>query len=157
MSIIALFATANTVLIILIVMSRMLYGVSREHSMPKCLGNVGKSGTPYISVFIVMLFSIVALFIGELGTIARLTTLGILILFSVINLSLIFLRYREPKTKRPFKLPVNIGRFPVIALLGLLSCLWLIFYIAIDLGFNMLIFEAFIIIAGVALYKLFNQ
>lgn len=153
MSIIALFATANTVLIILIVISRMFCGVSREHSMPKCLGEIGKRGTPYVSVFIIMLFSIAALFIGGIGTIARLTTLSIFIMFMIVNLSLIVLRYKEPKANRPFRVPINIGRFPVITFLGFLSCSAMLFYFEPVLMF----FEIFIILAGIVLYKIFNR
>lgn len=128
MSIIALFATSNTVLIILIVLSRMFYGVSKEHAFPAVFSRIGKTGTPYVSVFLVMLISISALFIGSIGTVAMLTVLGVVTVFAFINSSLIVLRYRD-KRKRLFRTPVNIGKFPVLAFLGLISSLFMIYYI----------------------------
>ena len=121
--------------------------------MPKCLGEIGNRGTPYVSVFIIMLFSIAALFIGGIGTIARLTTLSIFIMFMIVNLSLIVLRYKQPKANRPFRVPINIGRFPVIAFLGFLSCSAMLFYFEPVLMF----FEVFIILTGIILYKIFNR
>jgi APA family basic amino acid/polyamine antiporter len=157
MSVIALFATANTVLIILIVMSRMLCGVAREHSMPECLGRIGNKGTPYISVFLIMALTVGSLFIGGIDTIAKLTTLSVFIVFVIVNLSLIVLRYKEPGMQRSFRVPVNIGRFPVIPFLGLVSCFGMIFYLCLDLGTDMLFFQIFVILTGVVLYKIFNR
>ncbi|MFH0832365.1 MAG: APC family permease [Candidatus Aenigmatarchaeota archaeon] len=132
MSIIALFATSNTVLIILIVMSRMLCGVSKEHAFPGICARIGKTGTPYVSILLVMLLSIASLLIGGIGTVAMLTVLGVVIVFAIMNLSLIVLRYKDNR-KRPFRSPVNIGKFPVLAFLGLLSSLAMIYYIMIYL------------------------
>ena len=128
MSLIALFATANTVLIILIVMSRMFYGISREHSLPKIFSRIGKRGTPYISIFLVMILAALALLIGKIETIAMITVFAMFIVYLFINLSLIALRYTNKK-KRLFRTPINIGRFPVLAFLGVVSCLSMLYFI----------------------------
>jgi APA family basic amino acid/polyamine antiporter len=128
MSLIALFATANTVLITLIVMSRMFYGVSREHCFPAIFSRIGKRGTPYVSVFLVMILAMTALFIGSIETVAMITVFGMLTVFIFINTSMIVLRYTN-KNKRPFRVPINIGRFPVLALLGIVSCLSMLYFI----------------------------
>jgi len=128
MSLIALFATANTVLIILIVMSRMFYGISREHSLPKIFSRIGKRGTPYISVFLVMILAALALLIGNIETVAMITVFAIFIVYLFVNLSLIALRYTNKK-KRLFRTPINIGRFPVLAFLGVVSCLSMLYFI----------------------------
>jgi len=128
MSLIALFATSNTVLIILIVMSRMFYGISREHSLPSIFSRIGKRGTPYISVSLVMILAMLALSIGNIETIAMITVFAIFIVYLFVNLSLIELRYTNKK-KRPFRAPINIGRFPVLAFLGVVSCLSMLYFI----------------------------
>ena len=43
----------------------------------------------------------------------------------IVNLSVIVLRYVEPNIERPFKIPLNIGRFPVLALFGLISSIYM--------------------------------
>jgi APA family basic amino acid/polyamine antiporter len=40
-----------------------------------------------------------------------------------VNLSLIWLRYRQPELERPFRSPVRIGWFPVLAGLGFATSL----------------------------------
>ncbi|MBI5061059.1 MAG: amino acid permease [Candidatus Aenigmarchaeota archaeon] len=153
MSILALFATSNTVLVLLVVTSRILYGMSCQHSLPKRLGRIGRRGTPYTAVFVVMLFSITALFIGRIGTVAMLTTLGTFIVYLFINLALMWLRYKKPRASRSFKVPFNIGKFPVIAFLGIVSSAAMLFYFEPML----LLYEAVLILIGIGVYKIFNK
>lgn len=131
MSLIALFATSNTVLIMLIVSSRILYGISRDNSlpMPKFLSKVGRNGTPYNAILITCIAAIAALFMGDIEVIAMITNLGTFAVYFFVNLSLITLRYTEPKLKRPFMAPINIGRFPLLAFFGAISCLAMIYFI----------------------------
>lgn len=39
----------------------------------------------------------------------------------MMNLSLIWLRYKEPNYERQFKSPLNIKKFPVLAALGIIT------------------------------------
>ena len=127
MSYIALFATANTVLITSIVGSRMIYGMAKDEALPRILSKVHyKTKTPWTGIIGLMIFSILFVFIGDLELVANITSLGVFITFALVNLSLIWLRYKKPGLTRPFKVPLNIGRFPVIPFLGLLSCLLMI-------------------------------
>jgi len=153
MSVIALFATANTALIIFIVASRMLYGLSFNHSLPGSLKKIGNRGTPYVSVFIVMFFGLSALLIGGIKTIALLTDVGIFLVYVFVNLSLIIVRWREKKARPTFKAPLNIGWFPLTALLGLLTSLFILFYFEPIL----LLYEGIVIIIGFAIYKVINH
>jgi len=153
MSIIALFATANTVMIIFMVIARMLYGIARQGAFPKVLAVINERGTPGHAVGIVMCLGILALFLGGIQTIALLTDAGIFISYLFVNSSLIYLRYSKPKLKRPFKSPINIGKFPVLALLGLLSSFFMLSFIE---NVDVLWMQAVIIIAGIALYKIMN-
>lgn len=119
---IALFATSNTVLMMLVAGSRIMFGLSREQALPSVLGRVhSKTKTPWISIVLVMLSScvIVILSQGNISVVANTAVFAIFVVYAVVNLSLIWLRYRQPQLKRPFKSPLSIGRFPVLAGLGL--------------------------------------
>lgn len=129
MALIALFATSNTVLVIMIVSSRILYGISCNHSLPQALSRISKRGTPYISIAIVMLLSMASLLIGGIEIIAIMTVFGIFIVYFFVNVSVIKLRYKSRK-KSPFRMPLNIGRFPVLAFLGAVFSLFMIYFIA---------------------------
>ncbi|MFH1126543.1 MAG: amino acid permease [archaeon] len=131
MSVIALFATSNTVLIMLIVSSRVLYGISADNSLPVFLSRVGRRGTPYNAIILAGVAAIAALFMGDIETVAMITNLGTFVVYFFVNMSLITLRYKKPKLERPFRTPLNIGRFPVIAFLGATSCVVMIYFILV--------------------------
>lgn len=129
LSTIALFATGNTVLIILIVASRILYGMSSGGSLPKIFSKVHKGrGTPLISIISVMMISAVFTMIGDLGFVATLTNLGIFIGYFFVNVSLIMVRIKQPRIRSGFRAPLNVGNFPVTAALGAGTCFIMFFY-----------------------------
>ena len=150
MSIIALFATSNTVLIMLVVGSRMIYGMAKEGAFPKVLSRVDpRKGTPRVAILATLLASVIFLFLGDLELVASLTSFGAFITFAFVNISLIYIRYRRADLKRPFRAPLNVGRFPVTGFLGLLTCLFLVSQ------FNVMVIlagSAFLLM-GVVLYK----
>lgn len=128
LTVIALFATAGTVLGILLVTSRMIYGMAKEKSLPKILSRLHKRAkTPYISIFLVGIVAIAFLFLRDIREVAEITSLGALSTFTAVNLALIWLRFTKPKLKRTFRAPLNIGKYPVIAFLGVFANLFMIF------------------------------
>jgi APA family basic amino acid/polyamine antiporter len=119
--IIALFATANTVLIILLAGSRIIYGMAAQHALPLLWSRIHyKTKTPWIAVLGIMITSIIFSFLGNIATVANISVFFIAITFAMVNLSVILLRYREPSIERPFKIPINIGRFPLLPLFGVI-------------------------------------
>lgn len=127
LSVIALFSTANTVLISLIAGSRELYGIGSGYRFLKIFSKVHpKTRTPHYAIFGVMIIAILFSFIKDIGFIAELTNFTLFVTFAIINLAVIVIRYNSPNEKRPFKIPLNIGKFPVLALLGIVSCIFFI-------------------------------
>ncbi|MBI2005546.1 MAG: amino acid permease [Candidatus Aenigmarchaeota archaeon] len=154
LSYVALFATANTVLVIMIVGARMMYGMSRGGSMPRILGVVHKvRRTPHIAIVVFMLFAMLFVFFGEIDVVANITSLGAFITFGLVNTSLIWLRFKYPKANRPFKMPVNIGNFPVLAFLGLVTS----GFMAFQFGINIVLYTGVAIAAGLILYHLIER
>lgn len=118
---IALFSTANTVLITLLVGARMIFSVAREGDLPEFLGRTHKDySAPHAASFVILFVSVVFLFFGNLEILAGLSSFSALVGFLVVNLTVIVLRYKGPLIARPFLIPFNIGRFPVLAGLGVL-------------------------------------
>jgi len=150
LSFIALAATTNTVLITLIVATRMIYGMAREKALPKFLSSIHKKRrTPWIAALLIMILSLIFIFFGNIGMVANLTSLGAFITFASVNLSLIWLRYKKPKIKRGFRTPLNIGNFPLLAFLGLVSCLFMV----LQFDLSLIIFGLVVIAAGGIAYK----
>jgi APA family basic amino acid/polyamine antiporter len=133
MSIVSLFATANTVLLSLIVSSRMMYGMGRDRSLPEALSKIHKKRrTPYVAVLVTMILAMAFVLFGHINIVASITDLGTFYVFIFVNASAIILRYRMPKVKRLFRTPLNIGRFPMIPFFGLLSSLILVSHLRIE-------------------------
>ncbi|MGK0271831.1 MAG: APA family basic amino acid/polyamine antiporter [Cocleimonas sp.] len=162
-AIIALFATANTVLITLIVCARMIYGMAKSNTLPSSLAKVHpKHQTPYVAITIVGLITIIFLFFKEVEVLAAISDVGIFTLFFMVNLSNIVLRYRSPELPRSWRTPLNIGRLPVISLLGVISCTLMLITIdhPVHLGeyqFPAQVVGLFIFIMAIPLYYIFNR
>jgi len=149
---IALFATANTVLLILLAGSRMMYGMARGNVLPKIVGKLHSvRQTPWVAIILLLLASIIFVTIGNIGTVANMTNVTILSTFFVINISAIVLRYKNIKLKRKFKTPINIGKFPVLSFLGAISC----FVLILQMEGSILLFGAGVVILGYILSYLF--
>lgn len=119
-AIIALFATANTVLFVMLTTSRIVYGMAELRSLPKSLAYVNRmTHTPITAILLIAVFSLLFVFVGKIETVANLTNFMVFSTFILVNGAAIMLRYTEKEEPR-FKMPLNIGRFPVMALLGLL-------------------------------------
>lgn len=136
---IALFSTTNTVLILQISTSRMLYGVSKAeyHSFPALFSRVHPDRrTPHYAVLLVGVITAGFALLGDVGVVAGLANLLILVVFVLINGALLALRYREPDRERDFRAPGNVGRVSLTALGGGLTSLGFIgFYLARLLGY----------------------
>ncbi len=150
MSVIALFATGNTVLISMIVVSRILYGMSRQRTLPKTFSKVGKTGIPHFSVILVGIITALFAYTGNLKFVASVTDLGIFIVYFFVNLALIKLRYTKGYKPR-FKSP-GIGRFPVFAVIGLLASFVMFFYFEL----NVWLLEIGVILVGLFLFLIFR-
>ncbi len=153
-SVIALFATAGTALVFLIAGSRMIYGLSDAGELPEIFSRIHpRTRTPYISILISMVISMVFILLGDIKLVAGITNFGAFIVFILVNLSAIILRYRKPGIKREFKSPINIGKFPIISFLGFLSCFLMIFYLEV----KSVIIGILILVFGILVLKFVNR
>ncbi|HEX5978126.1 MAG TPA: APC family permease, partial [Nitrososphaeraceae archaeon] len=153
LSLIALFATSNTALMMLISGSRIIYGISKDQSFPKTLAVVHKSReTPWVAIIIVMVstMTIVAWSSGDIATIAGIAVFGIFLVYAIVNLSLIWSRFKNPSYKRPFTSPIRIGRFPVLAGMGLITSITMLFQFDIYI-----IFGGFLVLLSIAVLSVF--
>lgn len=133
LSIIALFSTANTVLILIMSTARLLYGMAEDGKMPKFLSAVHRTRrSPYAATIAVAGVSVVMIVaLKNIAVVANLTNFTLLAAFAIINLAAVVLRYREPTTHRPFRIPGSIGRVPLIPLCGMITSLFMLSYVGL--------------------------
>jgi len=152
-SVIALVATAGTSLVFLIAGSRMIYGLSEAGEIPKIFSKIHpNTRTPWVSILASFVISMAFVLIGDLKLVASITTFGAFVVFVLVNLSAIILRYRKPNIKREFRMPFNIGKFPLLSFFGLLACLLMIFYLDI----KSVIIGSLILVVGLGSLTIFR-
>lgn len=97
MSLIAIVATLNGIIVQIIMSSRVLYGLARQGNLPAAFGTVhGLTRTPlYATVFTTGLVLLFALLL-PLHHLADLTSRITLVVFALVNLSLIRIKARTP-------------------------------------------------------------
>ena len=145
MSVIALFATFNTALFILLSGSRFVYGMAEQQALPNIFLAVSKKlKTPWVAIIGIVAASMVFLFIEDLQTVANLTNFAIIIVFIIVNASVIYFRYKKP-IKDGFKIPVSIGKFPIIPFIGIL----LSFFMIVNLSIIVLLLGIILICLGI--------
>ena len=117
---ITMFAVANTALINMLMASRLVYGMSREHVLPPALGKVHKTRrTPYIAIgFTTLLAFALITFVGEVPALGGTTALLLLCVFTVVNVAVLVLR-RDPVDHQHFRTPT------ILAILGAAFCAFL--------------------------------
>ncbi len=117
--VISLFAIVNGVLIQLIMASRVLYGMADQGRAPKVFSRVWSlARTPVIATVCVGLLTLMVALWLPLVTLAKATSFIILVIFTLVNFSLLRLR-RQPDF-------VPLTSVPSWPLLGALLCLGLL-------------------------------
>lgn len=102
---------------------------------------------PWVTTIVVMVAVAGFLLLGDIKIVAGMSSLGALLVFVAVNVALIVLRFKAPDQQRPFKVPLSIGRVPILPILAILISLSLI------IQFNWQVYAAFVgaIIVGIVL------
>ncbi len=118
---ITIFAIGNTALLNYLMGSRLLYGMSRQGLLPRGLAQLHpRRGTPHVAI--ALLFAIVTGLIlsGGVKPLAEATVLLLLVVFTLVNLSLVTLKLRPAEPTGGFDVPL------LVPLLGAAVCLLLV-------------------------------
>jgi APA family basic amino acid/polyamine antiporter len=119
-SAIALFAVANGALINMIMASRIVYGMSNQGVVPKVFQRVlPNRRTPWVAIVFTTVLGVALIITGDLGVLADTTVMLLLIVFAVVNISVLVLR-REEVSHEHFRAPT------IAPVLGALVCLYLV-------------------------------
>ena len=157
LTVIALFATTNTVLMMLISGSRIIFGIAKyEEAIPSILAQVHTSRkTPWLATIFTMAFTVstIILYSGRLADVAAVSVFSISIVFALVNFSVIYLRLRQPNLKRPFMSPLKVKNFPILAVLGFVMTVVIMFQFNIHILSSALVALICIIILCLILTK----
>lgn len=118
---ITMFAVANSALINMLMASRLVYGMSREHVLPPVFGRVHRTRhTPYLAIALTtaLAFGLIT-FVGEVPALGGTTALLLLCVFTVVNVAVLVLR-KDPVDHDNFHVP------KIVPILGALTCAFLV-------------------------------
>lgn len=123
-SIIALFATTNTVLMMLISSSRIIYGMSKDGALINFFSKIHKTrNTPWLATIITALLSITVIIVSSnnISSVSKIAVFGIFTVFAFVNLSLILLKLKKSSSylSNSFSL-LNYKRLPIFAIMGII-------------------------------------
>jgi amino acid transporter len=118
-SAIAIVATLNTILAQISMAARVIYGMARQGHLPRFAGHVHpKTATPIIATAIIVTATLALALFVPFERLAESTSLATLLVFALVNLSLLRLRHRKVQTHGPHV------RVPLwVPAAGLASCL----------------------------------
>lgn len=120
LSVVALFSTFNTMLLLLVAASRLMYGMGRTGTLPSFLGQVqARFQTPDAAIALSLAIGAGIALLGDIGLVAQSANFAIFLGFIAVNLSLITLRFTQPEVERPFRLTPSICGVPLVPVLAL--------------------------------------
>lgn len=121
-SLIAILATLNGVLIQVIMASRVIYGLAKQKNLPHFLTNVNPvTHTPLTATILITALILGLAHFVPIGELAETTSSIVLVVFCLVNLALIKIKYRTPAAKNEFfTVPIWIP------ILGLMTCILLL-------------------------------
>ena len=101
-SAIAVVATLNTILAQMTMAARVIYGMARQGDLPRIAGHVhSRTATPIFATALIAALVIALAATVSLERLAESTSLATLVVFALVNLSLLRLRYRRVRSPAP--------------------------------------------------------
>ncbi|MFN0095852.1 MAG: APC family permease [Dehalococcoidia bacterium] len=134
-AIVALFSTMNTILLMLMASSRLIYGMAsgEQAALPRFMAWVHPGfHTPARAILVCLVVALGFTFSGDLGLVAGASNFAVFVAFMGINLALILLRFRSPEVARPFRVPGRIGRVPILPALAFATAAGLMVNLKLD-------------------------
>jgi len=128
MSLVAIMATLNGIVVQLIMVSRLMHGMARLGTLPALFGYVHPgTRTPLAATAIAALLVYLATLALPLERLAEATSLISLVIFALVDLALIVIKLRDGlPPEGTFEIPLAVPAVGFLACLGLLAAaLWL--------------------------------
>ncbi len=120
-ALVALMAVANGALLNMVMASRLIYGMGSQGIVPRVFARVHSGRqTPLLAIIFTTALGLILILTGDLETLAGVTVTLLLLVFVVVNASVLVLR-RDPVSHKHFRTPTALPVLGVIVCLGLLT------------------------------------
>lgn len=127
MMIVAIISMSNTLLMGSIGSSRFVQSISKDIGLPFNLDKIDETTkTPKNAIILITILSMFGLLFNNIENAAAVANFFTIILFFIVNISVILLRIKDPDRNRPFKIPLNMYDIPITSIIGTLSSILLL-------------------------------
>ena len=146
----AVIATTSVLLVFQLGQPRIFYAMARDGLLPGWAATVHKKyRTPHVTTIITGVFVGIFAAVAPIEEVIELTNIGTLFAFVIVAVGILVLRKIDPDRPRPFRTPF----VPVVPILAILSCLWLMMGLPLITWIRFGIWLAI----GLALYFLYGK
>jgi APA family basic amino acid/polyamine antiporter len=114
----AIAGLSSVILVMMLGQTRIYYAISKDGLLPKGLSKVSKHGVPGNATVLAGFATALIAGLFPLHVLSELVSIGTLMAFTIVCLSVVVLRKTQPGLKRPFKAPL----VPFLPLLGAALC-----------------------------------
>jgi basic amino acid/polyamine antiporter, APA family len=135
----AIAGLSSVILVMLMGQPRIFYAMSKDGLLPPVFSRVhSKYKTPYFSTILTGCVAIVLAGVLPISILGELVSIGTLLAFAIVCVSIVVLRKTRPEIERPFRTPF----VPLIPLLGALICLVQMAALPLDTWLRLIVWMA---------------
>lgn len=135
----ALAGLSSVILVMLMGQPRIFFSMSKDGLLPPLFSKVHpKFRTPYVSTLITGIAAMIIAGILPISILGELVSIGTLLAFAIVCISVLLLRKRKPDIERPFKTPF----VPYIPILGASICFIQMAALPVDTWLRLIIWMA---------------
>jgi APA family basic amino acid/polyamine antiporter len=147
----AMTGITSVLLVMMLSQPRVMLALARDGLVPKgFFGDIHpKFRTPWKSTILTGLFVAAMAGLIPLSILAEMTSIGTLFAFVIVCGAVIVMRRTNPNAKRPFRAPF----VPLVPILGILTCLLLMFSLPAENWYRLIIW----LIVGLVIYFLYGR
>jgi len=141
----AIAGLSSVILVMLMGQPRIFYTMAKDGLLPPVFSAVHpRFKTPWLATIMTGAVAMLCAGLLPIGLLGELVSIGTLLAFAIVCGGVLVLRYTDPDIPRPFRTPF----VPLVPLLGVASCLYLMQALPIDTWARLIIWMAI----GIAIY-----